>query len=63
MDARESDLEEAAAHARKIGKADNLIFIHPYDDPLIIAGQGTVALEMLDTITDLDCLLVPIGGG
>jgi threonine dehydratase len=57
------NLEEAAAHARKLGKAGNLIFIHPYDDPLIIAGQGTVALEMIDAIPDLDCLLVPIGGG
>jgi threonine dehydratase len=58
-----SNLEEAAAHARKLGKAGNLTFIHPYDDPLIIAGQGTVALEMLDATPDLDCLLVPIGGG
>ncbi|MDA0653162.1 MAG: threonine ammonia-lyase [Proteobacteria bacterium] len=58
-----SSLEEAAAHARKLGKAGNLTFIHPYDDPLIIAGQGTVALEMLNAIPDLDCLLVPIGGG
>jgi threonine dehydratase len=56
-------LEKAASHARKLGKAGNLTFIHPYDDPLIIAGQGTVALEMLDAMPDLDCLLVPIGGG
>ncbi len=57
------NLEEAAAHARKLGNAGNLTLIHPYDDPMIIAGQGTVALEMIDTIPDLDCLLVPIGGG
>ena len=56
-------LEAAAAHARKLGKTGNLTFIHLYDDPLIIAGQGTVALEMLEAIPDLDCLLVPIGGG
>jgi threonine dehydratase len=56
-------LEKAASHARKLGKAGDLTFIHPYDDPLIIAGQGTVALEMLDAMPDLDCLLVPIGGG
>lgn len=58
-----NNLEDAAAHARKLGRAGNLTFIHPYDDSLIIAGQGTVALEMIDTIPDLDCLLVPIGGG
>ena len=40
-----------------------LTFIHPYDDPLIIAGQGTIALEMLAAVPDLDVLLVPIGGG
>ena len=40
-----------------------LIFIHPYDDPLVIAGQGTVALEMLAAVPDLDTLVVPIGGG
>jgi threonine dehydratase len=40
-----------------------LTFIHPYDDPMIIAGQGTIALEMLAAVPDLDVLLVPIGGG
>ncbi|HKD28347.1 MAG TPA: threonine ammonia-lyase [Xanthobacteraceae bacterium] len=40
-----------------------LIVVHPYDDPDIIAGQGTIALEMLDDVPDLDLLLVPIGGG
>ena len=57
------NLEEAAAHARKLGNAENLTFVHPYDDPMILAGQGTVALEMMDTVPDLDCLLIPIGGG
>ena len=57
------DLDEAAAYARKLGNSGDLTFIHPYDDPMIIAGQGTVALEMMETIPDLDCLLVPIGGG
>ncbi|MGJ4939513.1 threonine ammonia-lyase [Bradyrhizobium sp. HKCCYLS1011] len=56
-------LEEAGAFARSHGKANGLTLIHPYDDPLIIAGQGTVALEMLDAIPDLDTLVVPIGGG
>jgi threonine dehydratase len=40
-----------------------LVLVHPYDDPAIIAGQGTIALEMLDEVPDLDMLVVPIGGG
>lgn len=42
---------------------DGLTPIHPYDDPLVMAGQGTIALEMLDDVPELDCLVVPIGGG
>jgi threonine dehydratase len=56
-------LEEAAALAREYGKSGGLTYIHPYDDPLIIAGQGTIALEMLARVPDLDVLIVPIGGG
>ena len=56
-------LEEAASLAMDHGRKEGLTFIHPYDDPLIIAGQGTIALEMLDSVPDLDVLLVPIGGG
>ena len=56
-------LSEAAAFAREYATAENLTFIHPYDDPLIVAGQGTVALEMLAAAPDLDVLVVPIGGG
>ncbi len=41
----------------------NLVLVHPYDDPAIIAGQGTIALEMLDEVDDLDVLVIPIGGG
>ena len=37
--------------------------MHPYDDPLVVAGQGTVALEILEERPDIDCLIVPIGGG
>src|SRR5262249_9769370 len=40
-----------------------LTFVHPYDDPLVIAGQGTIALEMLGTAPEIDTLIVPIGGG
>jgi threonine dehydratase len=56
-------LEEAAALATTHGRNEGLTFIHPYDDPLIIAGQGTIALEMLAAAPDLDVLIVPIGGG
>jgi threonine dehydratase len=56
-------LEEAASLAVDHGRRERLTFIHPYDDPLIIAGQGTIALEMLAAVPDLDVLLVPIGGG
>jgi threonine dehydratase len=56
-------LEEAAAFARAHGEARGMIFVHPYDDPLVIAGQGTVGLEMLKAVPELDTLVVPIGGG
>ena len=56
-------LEEAALLAADHGREKQLTFIHPYGDPLIIAGQGTIALEMLAAVPDLDVLLVPIGGG
>jgi threonine dehydratase len=56
-------VEEAAALAIDHGRQQRLTFIHPYDDALIIAGQGTIALEMLAAQPDLDVLLVPIGGG
>jgi threonine dehydratase len=56
-------LEEAAALAKAYGQSRGLTYIHPYDDPLIIAGQGTIALEMLASMAELDALIVPIGGG
>jgi threonine dehydratase len=60
-------VEEAAAFARQHGRERRLTFIHPYDDPLVIAGQGTVALEMLEATAKagakIDTLVVPIGGG
>jgi threonine dehydratase len=56
------DLEAAMARGRELcGEGRTLI--HPYDDPLVIAGQGTVALEMLEDHPDLDCIVVPVGGG
>lgn len=56
-------LEEAAAFAHKHGAERHLTFVHPYDDPLVIAGQGTVALEMIAAAPEIDTIVVPIGGG
>jgi threonine dehydratase len=56
-------LAEAQARAEAIAAAGHLVWVHPYDDPCIIAGQGTVALEMLEEAPELDVLIVPIGGG
>jgi threonine dehydratase len=56
-------LAEAETEAHAIARREDLVFVHPYDDEDIIAGQGTVALEMLADQPQLDCLCVPIGGG
>lgn len=56
-------LSEAETHARALAQDHGLTFIHPYDDAHIIAGQGTIALEMLADHPDLDILVVPVGGG
>jgi threonine dehydratase len=58
-----TNVEEAAAHARHLAATEGLVFIHPYDDPAIMAGQGTLAAEMFADAPPLDALLVPIGGG
>lgn len=55
--------DETADFARKIMSERGLHLIHPYDDPKIIAGQGTMALEILETYPDLEVLVVPVGGG
>jgi len=56
-------LDAARAHAFELSERDGLAFVHPYDDEAIMAGQGTVALEMLDAVPDLDMLVVSVGGG
>ncbi|MFV0297102.1 MAG: threonine ammonia-lyase [Hyphomicrobiaceae bacterium] len=56
-------LEEAAEFAHECARERGLCFIHPYDDPLVMAGQGTVAMEMLRQVPEIDTLVVPIGGG
>jgi threonine dehydratase len=55
--------DEAYAHARKLETELGLTFVHPFDDPHVAAGQGTVALEMLEDVPELDMLVLPVGGG
>jgi threonine dehydratase len=54
---------ESQVRAEKIARERSFTFVHPYDDPKVIAGQGTIALEMLEEAPDLDLLVFPIGGG
>jgi threonine dehydratase len=55
--------DDANAKARELEAAEGYVFVHPFDDPQVIAGQGTLALEMLEDAPDLDTLAIPIGGG
>lgn len=57
------DFDEAKATAAKIEKERGLVFVHPFDDADVIAGQGTVALEMIEDGPDFDAMIIPIGGG
>jgi threonine dehydratase len=54
---------DAQVRAEEIATERTLVWVHPYDDPRVIAGQGTIALEMLEEAPDLDVLVIPIGGG
>ena len=56
-------IAEAAARAEELVAEKGVTYVHPFDDPLVIAGQGTVALELLDDHPDLDAIVVPVGGG
>jgi threonine dehydratase len=56
-------ISEAQARAEAEARERGLIWVHPYDDPHVIAGQGTIALEMLEEVPGLDVLVIPIGGG
>jgi threonine dehydratase len=56
-------ISEAQAKCEELIRERQLTLVHPYDDPLIVAGQGTAALEMLEDVPDLDVLVIPIGGG
>ncbi len=55
--------DDAYARARELAREDGYVFVHPFDDPQIVAGAGTVALEMLEDAPDLDMFVIPIGGG
>ncbi|MCA0316531.1 MAG: threonine ammonia-lyase [Proteobacteria bacterium] len=56
-------LSDAQARAEAIQSAEGLTWVHPYDDPHVMAGQGTIACEMLEDVPDLDMIVIPIGGG
>jgi threonine dehydratase len=56
-------VEESVAAARAAVESEGRTLVHPYDDEVVIAGQGTVALEILEDVPDLDCVVVPLGGG
>jgi threonine dehydratase len=57
------DFAEAKAHAHEIGEEHGLAYIDGYDDPAIIAGQGTMGLEIVEQVPDLDAVVIPVGGG
>jgi threonine dehydratase len=56
-------LAEAATHAEELAAEQHLVFVHPYNDVGVMAGQGTLALELLQDVPDLDVLVIPVGGG
>src|SRR5574341_803146 len=58
-----SNYDEAYAEARRLERQDGLTFIHPFDDEAVIAGQGTIGLELLEQVPDLQAVIVPVGGG
>lgn len=55
--------DDAYRKARELQEAQGFTFLHPFNDPMVIAGQGTIALEMLEDLPELDALVIPIGGG
>lgn len=55
--------DESYTYARELEKAHGYTFVHPFEDPMIIAGQGTLGLEVLEQLPDLDSIIIPIGGG
>ncbi len=58
-----ASFDEAYSEARRMEREEGLTFVHPFDDEAIIAGQGTLGLEVMEQVPDLDAILVPVGGG
>lgn len=58
-----TNFDEAYAEARRLEREEGLTFVHPFDDPHVIAGQGTIGLEVLEQVPDVDAVVVPVGGG
>jgi threonine dehydratase len=58
-----ANYDEACVEATRLCEAEGMTFIHPFDDPLVMAGQGTIGLELLEQIEGLEAVVVPIGGG
>lgn len=58
-----SNYDEAYAYAATYGREHRMVFVHPFADEAVMAGQGTIALEMIDGVNDLDAVLIPVGGG
>jgi len=58
-----ANFEQASRHAHELTERETLTFVHPFDDPVVMAGQGTLALEVLEQLPEFDAFLVPVGGG
>ena len=58
-----ANYDEAYAEATRLCEAEGMVFLHPFDDAAVMAGQGTIALEMLEQVPEMDAVIVPIGGG
>jgi threonine dehydratase len=58
-----ANYDEACTEALRLGEAEGLTFLHPFDDDAVIAGQGTIGLELLEQVPDLEAVVIPIGGG
>ncbi len=56
-------LADADKHARELEKKESLTFVHPFDDKYVIAGQGTIGLEIMEDLADFDVMVIPVGGG
>ncbi len=58
-----ANYDEACAEATRLCESEGMVFLHPFDDAAVMAGQGTIGLEMLEQVAELDAVIVPIGGG